>query len=109
MARSLLALAQTNGAKAQNEKWLNQDLNYITNQAGKLRITIAMNMAIKVEVTLDGGSNWLFLNSDTTIPANSLFIFDVPVRLGDKFNLRTQNPAGVNVIVCRIDQVITEG
>ena len=41
--------------------------------------------------------------------ADSLYIFDVPTRFGDTFNMRTSTSGGCTVRVCRISEVGMEG
>ena len=101
------------GAKAQNIEWFSSDLSPETLQsdqeASKFRVTIAISSAVDIQCTLDSGTTWLKLNSGNNLIADALFIFDVPTRYGDLFNMRTTDASGTTIRICRIAEVSMEG
>ena len=101
------------GSKAQNAEWFAADLSPETlssdQEASKFRVSVALSSAVDVQFTLDSGTTWLKLNSGNTLVADSLYIFDVPTRFGDTFNMRTSTSGGCTVRVCRISEVGMEG
>jgi|TARA_R110002051_G_scaffold297973_1_gene364559 hypothetical protein len=106
-------VGDASGAKAQNVEWFAADLSPETlsgdQEASKFRLTIAVSSAVDIECTLDGGSTWLKLNSGNNLVADALYIFDIPTRFGDTYNMRTTNGSGTTVRVCRISEVSMEG
>ena len=106
-------VCSASGSKAQNAEWFSSDLSPETlssdQEASKFRISVAVSAAVDVQITLDSGTTWLKLNSGNTLVADSLYIFDVPTRFGDTFNMRTSTSGGCTVRVCRISEVGMEG
>ena len=106
-------IGEASGAKAQNAEWFSADLQeqQVSEQFGasKFRITLAVNAEKKVQVTLDSGSNWVYLNEGNALVADSLYMFDVGVRDGDNFNMRTDEASGTTVTLCRVSEVSMEG
>ena len=106
-------IGSASGSKAQNAEWFAADLSPETlssdQEASKFRISVAVSAAVDVQITLDSGTTWLKLNSGNTLVADSLYIFDVPTRFGDTFNMRTSTSGGCTVRVCRISEVGMEG
>ena len=106
-------VGDASGVKAQNVEWFAADLSPETlsgdQEASKFRLTIAVSSAVDIECTLDGGSTWLKLNSGNNLVADALYIFDIPTRFGDTYNMRTTNGSGTTVRVCRISEVSMEG
>ena len=101
------SVSDTSGAKNQNEEWFSTDLS--PTKIGKFRTSMCLDVAVKIQVTVDSGTTWLTLNSDTTLTANSLFIFDVSIRLNDNFNIRIPTAGGATIQLCRIDEISGEG
>ena len=106
-------IGEATGAKAQNVEWFSADLQeqQVSEQFGasKFRLTIGINSEVKVQVTLDSGSNWLYLNGGNALVADSIYMFDVGVRDGDNFNMRTDDASGTTVKLCRVSEVSMEG
>ena len=101
------------GTKAQNAEWFAADLSPETlssdQEASKFRLSVAVSSAVDVQCTLDSGTTWLKINSGNNLIADALYIFDIPVRFGDTFNLRTTNASGTTIRVCRVSEVSMEG
>lgn len=95
------------GTKAQNAEWLANDL--IPTKDAKIRITLSLDAAVVIEVTVDSGTNWLGLNNNGALTVDGLFVFDVPVRIKDKFNIRIPTAGGATINLCRIDEISGEG
>lgn len=98
---------EATGTKAQNAEWLAQDL--IPTKTGKVRITVCLDTAVVVEVSIDGGTKFVGLNQNIALVADGLYIFDVGVRVGDKFNVRIPTAGGATIVICRLDVVSGEG
>ncbi len=105
------AIGSATGVKAQNAEWFATDLSpvVIAPKVAKFRIIVSCSAAVVVDVTLDSGSNWTALNSGKVVGIDQLFTFDVPVRNGDTFNMRTPTAGGCTVDICRVDTVTGEG
>ena len=106
-----LAVGDTSGAKAQNAEWFSSD---ITRTGGpqfssKYRVSLAIDAEKTVEITLNSGTNWIKLNGGTALTANCAYIFDIPVRASDTFNVRIPDSSGATVVYCRVDEVFSEG
>lgn len=108
MAKTVLRLAETSGAKAQNADWLSPDLG-VDRGDGKIRVALAVTTNSIIEVTLDGGTIWVKLNEGKALVADSYYGFDVMVRTADQFNMRTPDAAGTSVHFARYDFLNTEG
>jgi hypothetical protein len=106
-------IGEATGAKAQNVEWFSADLKEqaVTEQFGatKFRVQVGINSAVKIAVTLDSGSNWLYLNGGNELVADTLYIFDVALRQTDNFNMRTDDASGTTIKVCRVSEVSMEG
>jgi len=106
-------IGSASGTKAQNAEWFAADLNPEaisgSEEASKFRITVAVSSAVDVQCTVDSGTTWLKLNSGNNLVADALYIFDVPVRFDDTFNMRTTNGSGTTIRLCRISEVSMEG
>ena len=98
---------EATGTKVKDEEWFSKDV--IPTKDAKAKITLSLDTAVKIEVTIDGGDTWLILNSDVALIANSLFNFDVALRVNDKFNMRIPTAGGATINLCRIDEVSGEG
>jgi len=112
MPGQVFTRADTSGAKAQNVEWFATDVTSASFQdirASKFRLTFALSSKVIVEVTLDSGTTWYSLNSNSAITADSVFAFDVPARQADLFNMRTPAAAGTTVRFCRVDSLQEEG
>lgn len=101
----------TTGAKAQNAEWFASDLEPFARsiRATKFRVTIVEDTGVVIECTLDSGSNWFTINSGNALTADSMFSFDILLRVTDTFNIRTPTAGGTTVVVCRVDEVVAEG
>lgn len=106
-------IGESSGSKAQNAEWFSADLQEqaVSEQFGatKFRIQVGISSAVKIAVTLDSGSNWLYLNNGEALVADTLYIFDVALRQSDNFNMRTDDSSGTTVKVCRVSEVSMEG
>jgi len=106
-------IGDTSGAKAENVEWFSADLaTEATSEqfsASKFRIHLAINSAVKVAITLDSGTKWVYLNQGTALTADSAYVFDIPVRKTDTFNMRTDDSAGTTCHYVRISEVSMEG
>jgi hypothetical protein len=106
-------IGEASGAKAQNVEWFSADLQeqQVSEQFGasKFRLTLAISSEVAVQVTLDSGTTWVYLNASDAIKADSLYMFDVGVRQGDNFNMRTDDSSGTTVRFCRVSEVSMEG
>lgn len=104
---------EASGTKAQNAEWFSSDLSPETlhsdQEASKFRISVALSAHVYIEVTLDSGSTWVKLNSGNKVVIDSLYVFDVPIRFGDTFNMRVPDSSGATIRVCRISEVSMEG
>ena len=114
MAESYVkVIGEASGAKAQNAEWFSADLQeqQISEQFGasKFRLTLAISSEVAVQVTLDSGSTWVYLNASDPLKADSLYMFDVGIRDGDNFNMRTNDSSGTTVRFCRVSEVSMEG
>ena len=113
VATHVEVIGDASGAKAQNAEWFAADLSPETlssdQEASKFRLSVAVSSAVDVQCTLDSGSTWLKLNSGNSLVADALYVFDVPTRFGDTFNLRTTDGSGTTIRVCRISEVSMEG
>ncbi len=100
----------TTGAKAQNAEFFAADLLpfVLAQYAAKNKISISVSAAVVIEITLDSGSNWTALNAGVAIGVDQLFTFDVAIRNGDTFNMRTPTGGGATVDICRVDEVTSE-
>jgi len=101
------SIGDATGVKTQNEEWFATDL--VPTKNSKFRTTISLNVSVKIQVTLDSGTTWVTLNSDVALTANSLYVFDVAVRVKDNFNMRIPTAGGATVELCRIDEISGEG
>ena len=95
----------TNGAKAQDAKWIIPDK--LIDDIGKWRSNIAIDVDARVQYTVDG-STWLFINEGANLKANCSYGFDIYVRAGDLVNFRTPD-TGVTLLLGRLDSVKDEG
>lgn len=106
-------IGETSGTKAQNVEWFSADLKeqQTSEQFGatKFRVQVGISSTVKIAVTLDSGSNWLYLNNGEALVADTLYIFDVALRQSDNFNMRTDDSSGTTVKVCRVSEVSMEG
>ena len=113
MVSHVEVIGEGSGTKAQNAEWFAADLSPETlssdQEASKFRLSVAVSSAVDVQCTLDSGSTWLKLNSGNSLVADALYVFDVPTRFGDTFNLRTTDGSGTTIRVCRISEVSMEG
>jgi len=107
MAKSKKSLGSTDGAKAQNAEWFATDI--IIDDYLKLVISIAENTGVIVEITKNSGSDWVSLNSNVLLIANSEHTFDVHVKPGDLFNIRTPTGGGTTIFWARVAAIQTEG
>ena len=113
VATHVEVIGSASGSKAQNAEWFAADLSPETlssdQEASKFRLSVAVSSAVDVQCTLDSGTTWLKINSGNNLIADALYIFDIPVRFGDTFNLRTTNGSGTTIRVCRVSEVSMEG
>lgn len=94
-------------AKAQNVEYFAADLTPVvdTEHASKFKISLA-GTAVDVEFTLDSGTTWLKFG---TLTAQLKTEFEVSVRKGDTFNMRTINASGITLDYLRVDEILSEG
>ncbi len=95
------------GAKAQNAEWLATD--YYANDVGKYRCNLAISTNGMVQYTVDGGTNWMFINKGAALKANSSYGFDIYTRAGDQINFRCPDVGGTTLILGRLDTIKHEG
>ena len=95
------------GSFSQNQSWLSPD--YYINDLGKLRVNVALSTASVVEYTVNGGVNWIKINAGDALIVNCSYGFDVYVRAGDQFNLRSPTSGTTTVVLCRTDSIKDEG
>lgn len=107
MGASLQLLTDINGVKAQDAKWLPSDLQ--VDNVMKLLLVIAIESSALIQITKNGGINWVSINSGLSLNANCEYTFDVHVKAGDLFNVRTNDPSGTNIIWFRLVKSTTEG
>jgi len=101
------SVSEASGAKTQNEEWFSTDLS--PTKIGKFRTTMCLDVAVKIQATVDSGTTWVTLNSDIALAANSLHLFDVSVRVNDNFNIRIPTAGGATIQLCRVDEIAGEG
>lgn len=108
---SLTPRGEATGTKAVNDEWFATDLDpgERATRASKFKVTIAVDAAVIIETTNDSGTNWCALNAGVALAVNNLYTFDVAVRNGDKFNMKTSTTGGCTILICRVDEVIGEG
>ncbi len=106
MGKSKKILGSTSGVKAQNAEWFASDI--VIDDNVKTIISIAEDTGVTVEITKDSGTTWASLFSGAALTANAEHTFDVHVRTGDLFNMRTPTVGGTTVHWCRIDSIQTE-
>lgn len=82
----------TSGAKAIDEKWFEEDITIIlsnNNRAARLVLDFGFPESSIIEVTRDGGANWIPLNrNESTIGENDILI---AVNNGDVINFRAKS------------------
>lgn len=88
-------------AKAQNTDFLATD---VTPKRGTpfLRITIAVQSAVKIRLVPSAGSGF-YLNNGDALVANAVLVNDVPVDTDRTWNLQTDDAAG-----CTISHLVVE-
>lgn len=94
------------GPHAQNAEWLASD--WRVDDIGKFRFNIAMNTASIIQYTIDG-TNFVSLNGNEPLIANSVYGFDIYVRPADLINFRTPTAGSHTVLIGRLDSVKDEG
>ena len=111
MAKNVYAVDQFSGVVVTNQEFFTDSIKFSIRQGSstKVRITIVVNSNVPIQCTIDDGTTWLSFNQGNNIIANGIFAFDMPLRNGDLFNLRTTDPSGTTVLLCRLDQVTNEG
>jgi hypothetical protein len=113
MVSHVEVIGEGSGTKAQNAEWFSSDLSPETlsgdQEASKFRLSIAVSSAVPIECTLNSGTTWVKLNSGNNLVADALYIFDIPTRFGDLFNLRTTDGSGTTIRICRVSEVSMEG
>ncbi|KKM18058.1 hypothetical protein LCGC14_1669550 [marine sediment metagenome] len=88
--------------EAQNAEWFASDLLPV--KIGVMRLEISVSAAVVIEVTFDSGSNWMSLNGNVALVADSVYIFDIFVKLGDTVNIRIPTASGAVVDIGRVYQ-----
>jgi len=111
MAKNVYEVDQFSGVVVTNQEFFTNAIKFSIRQGSstKVRVTLAVSSNSVIEATLDDGVTWLKFNQGNNILAESIYDFDLPLRNGDLFNLRTTNPSGTTVRLCRLDQVTNEG
>ena len=108
----VIPVGNETGAKAQNAEWFATDIATGSDQgsfSSKYRIFLSINAEKVVEVTLDSGTTWIKLNGAAALAANGAYVFDIPTRSGDTFNIRIPDSSGATVNICRVDEIFSEG
>ena len=106
MGKSIQPVNSTSGAKAQNVEWFASDI--VVEDTQKLIISLAVSASVVVEITKNSGTDWVALNSNVVLIVDAEHIFDVMVRAGDTFNMRTPTGGGATLAHCRIDVLQSE-
>jgi len=99
MVSALFVKGEASGAKAQNEEWLASDFEPGTRANKALRLILQIAISVQdaiIEITLDG-TNFDALNSGVALTQGNVFTFDIFVKNGDKFNIRTPTGGGTTV------------
>ena len=100
------------GAKAQNAEWFASDIATGADQtlySSKYRVFVAINAEKLVQCTVDSGTTWFTLNSANALEVNGAYVFDIPTRSGDTFNMRIPDSGGATILICRVDEIFSEG
>ena len=97
----------TNGAKAQDAKWITPD-DKLIDDIGKWRGNIAIDIDARVQYTVNGGTDWLLINEGVDLKASCSYGFDIYVRAGDLVNFNTPD-TGVTLLLGRMDSIKDEG
>lgn len=106
MGKSIKAVDEATGVKVQNAEWFASDI--VISDTEKLVISISEDTGVIVEITKNSGATWVTLFSGTALTIDSEHTFDVHVRSGDLFNMRTPTVGGTTINWCRIDALQTE-
>ena len=111
MAKNVYSVDSFSGTVVTNQEFWNEPIKFSirAGSSTKVRVSIATSSNCVLQFTIDNGTTWLNFNQGNNILADSLYAFDVPLRNQDMFNLRTPNPSGTTVKLCRLDQVTNEG
>lgn len=89
------------GAKSQNTDWITDATP--VNEAGFLIIQVAINSAVKLQVTLDG-TNYDYLNGGDALVADTLYRFQIDVDNTMTFNMNTDDASGTTITSCLIKE-----
>lgn len=89
------------GAKSQNTDWI-IDATPV-GEASQLIILVAINSAVKIQVTLDG-DNYDYLNGGNALVADTLYRFIIDVDNTMTFNINTDDASGTTITQCLIKE-----
>ena len=95
----LLAEIVTDTVAGQNDDLFPAALQLLRDD-GFVRITIAVQSAVKVRLVPDSGSGF-YLNGGTALVADSVHVEDVPVDIGRTWNVQTDDALGMTVSIAR--------
>lgn len=99
----LLAEIVTDTAKAQNTDALGSDFQ-ATRENGFLRITVAIQSAVKLRLVPSAGSGF-YLNNGDALVADSVLVQDVPLDVGRTWNIQTDDAAGCTFSILRVQEI----
>lgn len=93
--------------KAQNAKFFTADLKTTFSGPDVIRVSLSCNSAANLQVTYDGGTTWLPLNSAQPLVINAAYEFAFTVDNADAFNLRCTDGGGTTLNRCLGVEVAT--
>ena len=89
--------------KGINEKWFEKDLNPIgleNNQGTEFKIHFSIDVISKVSYTIDG-TKFVDLEVGSDLNLNSGYVYNIPVKKGDAFNIRAEKALAVTFVRVR--------
>lgn len=84
--------ANTSGAKAIDEKWFSEDITVLTSnilKGSRLVLDFGFPETAIIEITRDGGSTWVPLNSNIEVIGDQNRL--IPIITGQVINFRTKS------------------
>ena len=109
----LFHIVSFSGAKAQDEEWLSEDVDYTnensfpTERNVVLRLSFASTLAAVIEITKDSGTTWTKINNGDTVLGE--VIFDIVISKTTQFNIRTPTVGGTTVVDGKVSFALGEG
>lgn len=93
--------------KAANADFFASDLSITKEGLSEVIVTISVDTAVAIEVTLDG-TNYDTINSGQALVADSIYAFSFILLKADAFNIRTPTTGGCTVNICRVQELPVE-